>query len=68
MQHVPNSNLDYLEILPPSSAALKEEVESILNKSESYSAAIKSIDKKTGTYQIILQGRLPQAKIHSSIA
>lgn len=59
MKHIKTTDFDYLEILPASSTALKEKVENILEQSFSYSAAIASFDPKTGTYQIVLQGTLP---------
>lgn len=53
-----NSDLDYLEILPASTDALRAEMQTLLEHSASYSAAIASLDRKTGTYKIILQGKL----------
>ena len=62
-------DLDYLEILPSSSNALKEGVQAILNQSVSYSAAIESVDEKTGTYKIVLQGTLPESQqLHQNAA
>jgi hypothetical protein len=55
-------DLDYLEVLPASSNALKERVQTLLNQSLSYSAAIASLDSQTGTYKIVLQGTLPEVK------
>lgn len=52
--------LDYLEILPPSSLALKEEVKTILENSRTLSAAIMSLNKESGSYKIVLQGSLDQ--------
>lgn len=56
------TDLDYLEILPASSSALKDRVQTILNQSISFSAAIASLDAKTGTYKIVLQGTLPESQ------
>lgn len=56
------TDLDYLEILPASSNALKERVQSILTQSISYSAAIASLDSQSGTYKIVLQGTLPKVR------
>ena len=69
MSRFRTTDLDYLEILPASSTALKERVQNILNQSISYSAAIASLDMKTGTYKIVLQGTLPENKqIHQQAA
>jgi len=69
MQRFRTTDLDYLEILPASSNALKERVKNILNQSISYSAAIASMDSQTGTYKIILQGTLPEVRqIHQNAA
>jgi len=50
--------LDFLEILPPSSPALKENIDSILDDSTRWTAAIEKLDPQTGTYRIVLQGTL----------
>ncbi|MFQ5627857.1 MAG: hypothetical protein ACE5I1_03785 [bacterium] len=63
MQRFRTTDLDYLEILPASSNALKERVQNILNQSLSYSAAIASMDSQTGTYKIVLQGTLPEVSL-----
>ena len=59
MKRFQTADIDHLEILPPSSTALKEKVDCILNQSLSYSAAVASFDPQTGTYRIVLQGTLP---------
>ncbi len=57
--------LDFIEILPPSSEALKENLETILSDSERWNAALASVDHQTGTYRIVLEGRLREAeRIH----
>ena len=58
---MPNNNshkLDYFEILPPSSSALKENLDQVLDHSQNWNAALTSLDQKTGTYRIVLQGTL----------
>ena len=53
-----NSELDYLELNPPSSPALKENLDSVLDSSQNWNAAIESLDRKTGDYRIIVEGTL----------
>lgn len=50
--------LDYLEIEPASSKALKDNVREILDQSRSYSAAIAGHNNKTGEYEIVIKGKL----------
>ncbi|KAA3613910.1 MAG: hypothetical protein DWQ05_16690 [Calditrichaeota bacterium] len=57
------SDLDYIEISQPSSPDLRENVQSILQNSAKYSAAVASLDSGTGTYEIVLKGRLKKSNI-----
>ncbi|MDZ7363360.1 MAG: hypothetical protein ONB46_21965 [candidate division KSB1 bacterium] len=49
---------DVLEITPPSSSVLKENLSTILDGSDKWNAVIESIDPATGAYRILLQGKL----------
>jgi hypothetical protein len=49
---------DVLEITPPSSPTLKENLDHILGGSDKWNAVIESIDPTTGAYRILLQGKL----------
>ncbi|MDZ7288721.1 MAG: hypothetical protein ONB44_03320 [candidate division KSB1 bacterium] len=51
-------DFDVMEITPPSSPVLKENLEHILADSEKWNAVVESIDPATGTYRILLQGTL----------
>ncbi len=57
------SDLDYIEISKPSSPDLRENVQNILQNSTRYSAAVASLDSGTGTYEIVLKGRLKKSNI-----
>jgi hypothetical protein len=54
-------DFDVLEIIPPSSAVLKEKLADILGDSDKWNAVIESVDPATGTYRILLQGKLRPA-------
>ena len=58
MSKTRNFELDYIEIANPSSPDLRDNVKNVLDNSASYSAAVESIDAGTGTYKIVLQGKL----------
>ena len=60
MQRYRTIDLDLLEIMPPSSRALREKFNTLLDNSSTWSAAITGFDKATGTYEIVLRGTLPQ--------
>jgi len=49
---------DFLEITPSSSPVLKAKLSDIIDDSDKWNAAIESVDTVTGTYRIILQGKL----------
>jgi len=51
-------DFDVLEITPPSSPILKEKLDDILDGSDQLNAVIESVDTATGTYRILLQGKL----------
>jgi len=51
--------IDYIEVLPPASVALKANLEQLIDDSSNLNAALESLDKQTGTYRIVLQGTLP---------
>jgi hypothetical protein len=51
-------DFDFLEITPPSSPILKEKLDDILGDSDQLNAVIESVDPTTGTYRILLQGKL----------
>ena len=51
-------DFDLIELIPPSSNALRVKIGNILKLSTSWTAAVKSIDQKTGDYRIVLQGTL----------
>jgi len=51
-------DFDLIELIPPSSNALRVKISNILKLSSSWTAAVKSIDQKTGDYRIVLQGTL----------
>lgn len=53
------NSLDILEILPPSSLALKEEMKAILDQSKTLSAAIMSLNKESGSFKMVIQGSIP---------
>lgn len=52
---------DVLEITPPSSPVLKAKLEDIIADSDKWNAVIESVDTATGTYRILLQGKLRPA-------
>jgi len=54
----PNRPLDLIEVLPPSSATLREYLKQLLEDSTKWNAAIESLDTANGTYRIVLEGRL----------
>jgi len=64
MQRYRTIELDLLEIMPPSSQALRDKFNKLLDNSNTWSAAITGFDKTTGTYEIILKGTLAP-KIHA---
>lgn len=49
---------DVLEITPPSSPILKENLGDILDGSDKLNAVVESLDPATGAYRILLQGKL----------
>jgi len=49
---------DVLEITPPSSPVLKENLGDLLDGSDTLNAVVESLDPATGTYRILLQGKL----------
>jgi hypothetical protein len=51
-------DFDVMDIIPPSSSVLKEKLDHILSDSEKWNAVIESVDPGTGTYRILLQGKL----------
>ncbi|KAA0229573.1 hypothetical protein EDS67_11100 [candidate division KSB1 bacterium] len=55
--------LDFIDILPPSSDALRTNLETIINDSEKWCAALASLDQQTGAYRIVLEGRLREPEI-----
>jgi len=52
---------DVLEITPPSSPVLKENLGDILDGSDKLNAVVESLDPVTGAYRILLQGKLRPA-------
>lgn len=55
-------DFDLIEVAPPSSPALKTEIDNIISGSQKWTAAVESIDVGDGSYRIILQGRLRAPK------
>lgn len=55
-------DFDWIENVPPSSNLLYQKIESILQKSEDCTANVTSLDKITGTYQVVLRGTLKANK------
>ena len=51
-------DLDLIEVLPPSSTELKENLKQIIDDSSKWHAALASLNQDTGTYRIILEGTL----------
>lgn len=49
---------DLIEILPPSSVALREYLKQLLEDSTKCKAAIESLNAENGTYRIVLEGKL----------
>lgn len=49
---------DVLEITSPSSPVLKENLGDLLDGSDKLNAVVESLDPATGTYRILLQGKL----------
>ncbi len=69
MKRSHTTELDYIEILPAASPALKEKVEKLVSSSTNLNAVIASLDRETGTYEIILQGTLAQhMHVHQNAA
>ncbi|MGH7495896.1 MAG: hypothetical protein ACREOO_26365 [bacterium] len=62
----PNRPFDLIEVLPPSSAALREYLKQILEDSTKWHAAIESLNAENGTYRIVLEGRLRDAEASRS--
>ncbi len=60
MKRSHTTDLDYIEILPAASPAMKKKVEKLVSSSTNLNAVIASLDRETGTYEIILQGTLTQ--------
>ncbi len=60
MRRFKTRSLDFVEILPPSSSALKENLAQLLQEAPSLSAAITQLDPNTGTFKLVIQGRLPE--------
>jgi hypothetical protein len=58
-------DFDVIEITPSSSPILKEKLEEIIGDSEKWNAVVESLDQQTGTYRILLQGTLRDAKLDS---
>jgi len=53
-------DFDLIELIPPSSNALREKIGNILRSSKDWRADVSRIDKSTGNYRIILRGTLKQ--------
>lgn len=51
-------DFDLLDIVPPSSFALKEKIDSIIVGSQKWTATVECLNPGTGAYRIILQGQL----------
>ncbi len=60
MRQFKTRSLDFIEILPPSSSALKENLAQLLHESPTLAAVITDYDKRTGTFKMVIQGRLPE--------
>lgn len=58
----PHRSFDLIEVLPPSSAALREYLKQLLEDSTKWSAAIESLNTEDGTYRIVLEGRLRESE------
>lgn len=54
-------DFDLLDIVPPSSFALKEKIDCIIVGSQKWTATVESLNPSNGTYRIILQGQLRNA-------
>lgn len=52
---------DVLEITPPSSPVLKENLDDLFDGSDKLNAVVESLDPATGSYRILLQGKLRPA-------
>lgn len=52
---------DVLEITPPSSPVLKENLDDLFEGSDKLNAVVESLDPATGAYRILLQGKLRPA-------
>ncbi len=61
-----NRPFDLIEVLPPSSAALREYLKQILEDSTKWNAAIESLNAENGTYRIVLEGRLQELQTAQS--
>ncbi len=69
MQRFKTLNLDFIEILPSSSPALQEMLNTLLKESRSWSVAIASLDQTSGTYKLVIQGTLPEkSQVHQNAA
>ncbi len=61
-----NRSFDLIEVLPPSSAALREYLKQILEDSTKWNAAIESLNAESGTYRIVLEGKLRESQAATS--
>lgn len=69
MRRFQSLSLDLIEILPSSSPALREILGDLLERSQSLSVAIASLDHSSGTYKLVIQGTLPEkARMHQNAA
>ena len=60
MEKYNTREFDLIEHISPSSDILKTKIWNILKNSSDWNANIASIDRKNGSYQIILRGTLKQ--------
>jgi len=51
-------DFDWIEFVPPSSHILREKIENMLANSGNYRAIVESLNRETGEYRILLQGKL----------
>lgn len=58
MEKFNTQDFDWIEFVPPSSHILREKIENMLANSGNYRAIVESLNRETGEYRILLQGKL----------
>jgi hypothetical protein len=60
MENFSTREFDMIEYVPAASKLVQEKIKRILAASEDWTAKVNQIESTSGTYQIVLRGRLRQ--------